>query len=183
MKAIIKRVLTKALKRLLRNDTVAKAVNKNGSYSNSLVDTLVPEFVEIGANFISAPGSIILGHDASLLLFTKKYRIQKTIIGNNVFLGANSVVLPGVIIGDNVIVGAGSVVTKNIASNSVVAGNPARVMCSVVDYCKKCEEKGLLYEPGESLLNAFEAGDRFSADVVLELRKTVDEQYKARYGE
>ena len=47
-------------------------------------------------------------------------------IGNNVWIGAGVIVLAGVTIGDNTVVGAGSVVTKSIASNTVVAGNPAR---------------------------------------------------------
>ena len=71
-------------------------------YSNSLIDTLFPELVEIGDDFISAPGSIILAHDASTLWHTGKYRVQKTKIGNRVFLGANSIILPGVVVGDDV---------------------------------------------------------------------------------
>lgn len=55
-------------------------------------------------------------------------------IGNNVFIYANSVVLPGVQIGDNVIIGAGSVVTHDIPSNSVAVGNPCRVVKSKGEY-------------------------------------------------
>lgn len=50
------------------------------------------------------------------------------VIGNNVFIYANAVVLPGVHIGDNVIIGAGSVVTKDIPSNSIAVGNPCKVI-------------------------------------------------------
>ncbi|PQA77836.1 DapH/DapD/GlmU-related protein [Rhodoferax sp. TS-BS-61-7] len=49
-------------------------------------------------------------------------------IGDNVFIGANSIILKGVTIGENSVIGAGSVVTKSIPSNCVVAGNPARVI-------------------------------------------------------
>ncbi|MDY2523007.1 sugar O-acetyltransferase [Weissella confusa] len=49
-------------------------------------------------------------------------------IGNDVWFGGSVIVLPGVTIGDNVVVGAGSVVTKNVPSNTMVAGNPARVI-------------------------------------------------------
>ena len=49
-------------------------------------------------------------------------------IGNNVWIGANSVILPGVNIGDNSVIGAGSIVTKDIPSNVIAVGNPCRVL-------------------------------------------------------
>ena len=49
-------------------------------------------------------------------------------VGNNVWIGGNVVVLPGVTIGDNVVIGAGSIVTKDIPSNSVAVGNPCKVI-------------------------------------------------------
>ena len=55
------------------------------------------------------------------------------VIGNNVTLGANVVIIGDVRIGDNVIVGAGSVVVKDIPANSVVAGNPAKIIkCNLI---------------------------------------------------
>ena len=50
------------------------------------------------------------------------------VIGNNVFIGVNSLILKGVTIGDNAVVGAGSVVTKDVPADALVAGNPARVI-------------------------------------------------------
>ena len=58
-------------------------------------------------------------------------------IGNNVFIGADSIVLCNTRIGDNVVIGAGSVVTHDIPSNSVYAGNPAKFICSFDEYRKK----------------------------------------------
>ena len=49
-------------------------------------------------------------------------------IGNNVFIGANSVVIGEIIIGDGAIIGAGSVVTKDVPPNAIVIGNPAKVI-------------------------------------------------------
>ena len=49
-------------------------------------------------------------------------------IGNNVWIGGNAVICPGVTIGDNVVIGAGAIVTKNIPANVIAAGNPARVI-------------------------------------------------------
>ena len=62
-------------------------------------------------------------------------------IGNNVFIGMNAVVLPGVTIGNNVIVGAGAVVTKDIPDNSVAVGVPARVIGTIEDFYQKNKEK------------------------------------------
>ncbi len=57
-------------------------------------------------------------------------------IGNNVWIGANSVILPGVSIGDNTVIGAGSIVTKNIPSNMVAMGNPCKVTRVISDHDK-----------------------------------------------
>ncbi|MCG6282651.1 DapH/DapD/GlmU-related protein, partial [Vibrio diabolicus] len=64
-------------------------------------------------------------------------------IGRNVWIGANSVVLPGVTIGENSVIGAGSVVTKDIPSNVVAVGNPCRVVREINErdrefYYKDC---------------------------------------------
>ncbi|MHA2762570.1 sugar O-acetyltransferase [Vibrio harveyi] len=58
-------------------------------------------------------------------------------IGNNVWIGANSVVLPGVTIGENSVIGAGSVVTKDIPANVVAVGNPCRVLREIGEHDKE----------------------------------------------
>lgn len=150
-------MLVQILKSILKHLEKTEPRYKIGNVKthNSLVDSLVPSMVKIGDNFISAPGSIILAHDASLLIHFNKYRVEKTVIGNNVFLGANAVVLAGVTIGDGAIIGAGSVVSKNVESNMVVAGNPARVISSVQEYYEKCEAKSILYTPPKGFKNIF----------------------------
>ena len=55
-------------------------------------------------------------------------------IGNFVHIGERSLIMPGVEIGDNVLVAAGSVVTKSIPCNTVVGGNPAKIICTIDDY-------------------------------------------------
>jgi acetyltransferase-like isoleucine patch superfamily enzyme len=55
-------------------------------------------------------------------------------IGDNVWIGMNTVVLPGIKIGDNVVIGSNSVVTKDIPSNSIAAGNPCRVIKEKAPY-------------------------------------------------
>lgn len=93
--------------------------------------------IEIGNNVTFSIRVTLLAHDAStkkVLDFTK---IGKIRIGDNVFVGANSTILPNVSIGNNVIVGSNSVVTKSIPDNVVVAGNPARIICTLEEFYKK----------------------------------------------
>jgi acetyltransferase-like isoleucine patch superfamily enzyme len=74
-------------------------------------------------------GCIILSHDRSKKRINLKDKGKGTVrLGNDVFIGVNSVVLRNVTIGDYSIVGAGSVVTKDVPPNVVVAGNPARII-------------------------------------------------------
>ena len=93
--------------------------------------------IEIGDNVTMAPRVHILCHDASTKTFLGYTKIGRVTIGDNVFIGAGTVVLPGVTIGNNVIIGANSTVTKNIPSNSVVAGNPTTVICTTDEYLRK----------------------------------------------
>lgn len=66
-----------------------------------------------------------------------KYQKYKIEIMNNVFVGANSIIMGNVTIGNNCIVAAGSVVTKDVPDNSIVAGNPARIIGSFDQYVSK----------------------------------------------
>lgn len=93
--------------------------------------------ISIGDNVTLAPGVHILAHDASTRKDLGYTKIGLVTIGSDVFIGAGSIILPGVTIGDNVIIGAGSVVTKNIPANSVVAGNPASFICTASEYIAK----------------------------------------------
>lgn len=96
-----------------------------------------PFLIEIGDNVTIAGDVKLVTHDGSGRLFEKIFRYRKIKIGNNVFIGMNSIVLLGVEIGNNVVVGAGSVLTKSVPSNSVVAGNPAKIISSFDDYVKR----------------------------------------------
>ena len=93
--------------------------------------------IEIGDNVTMAPRVHILCHDASTKQFLDYTKIGRVSIGNNVFIGAESVVLPGVTIGDNVIIGANSTVTHDIPAGSVAVGTPARVICTLEEYLTK----------------------------------------------
>ena len=93
--------------------------------------------IEIGDNVTMAPRVHILCHDASTKLHLGYTKIGRVTIGDRVFIGAESVVLPGVTIGDDVIIGANSTVTHDIPASSVAVGSPARVICSTQEYLAK----------------------------------------------
>ncbi len=93
--------------------------------------------IEIGNNVTLAPRVHILAHDASTKEHLGYTKVACVKIGNNVFVGAGSIVLPGVAIADNVIIGAGSVVTKDVPEGMIAVGNPARVISSVAEYMAK----------------------------------------------
>jgi maltose O-acetyltransferase len=102
-----------------------------------IIDESYCWLISIGDSVTLAPRVHIMAHDASTKMFLGYTKIGKVTIGNHVFVGANTLILPNTVIGDNVIIGAGSVVTNDIPANSVVFGNPARVKCSIDEYLEK----------------------------------------------
>ena len=113
-------------------------VGKNFKRLNgTILDPAHCWLIEIGDNVTMAPRVHILCHDASTKTFLNYTKIGRVTIGDNVFIGAESVVLPGVSIGSNVIIGANSTVTDDIPENSVAVGSPARVICTLDTYLEK----------------------------------------------
>ena len=117
-------------------------VGKNfGRLNGVILDPSHCWLIEIGDDVTLAPRVHILCHDASTKAFMNYTKVGNVIIGNRVFIGAESVVLPGVTIGDDVVIGANSTVTHNIPSNSVAVGSPARVICTLEEYIQKEKER------------------------------------------
>lgn len=114
---------------------------------NTRIDSLIPNAISIGENFISAPGSWVLAHDASMINHIGKVAVKKTIIGDNVFVGLNAIIMPGVTVGDGAIIGAGSVVTRDVEPNTIVVGNPAKLVCTVNEYVEKVKLTSVLVNP------------------------------------
>lgn len=116
-------------------------VGKNfGRLNGVILDPSHCWLIEIGDNVTLAPRVHVLCHDASTKQFLNYTKIGKVKIGDNVFIGAESVVLSNVKIGNNVIIGANSTVTKDIPDNVVAAGNPAKVICSIEEYLNRHKE-------------------------------------------
>jgi acetyltransferase-like isoleucine patch superfamily enzyme len=94
-----------------------------------------PYLIEIGNHVAIATGTEFITHDGAIWCFREEMNYAdvfgKIKIGNNVFIGNNCTILPNTIIGDNCIVGAGSVVRGKFPDNSVIFGNPAKVVLSM----------------------------------------------------
>ena len=101
-------------------------------------------------------------------------KIGNVKIGDDVFIGAESVVLPGVCIGNRVIIGANSTVTHNIPDNVVAAGSPAKIICTVDDYLKK-EEKRMESSPcfGEEYTLRGNVSIQKRTEMVKKLKDTI----------
>lgn len=93
--------------------------------------------ITIKDHTVLAPCVRLIAHDASMYKFIGITRVGRITIEANCFIGDSTLVLPGVRIGPNTIVGAGSVVTKDIPPNTVAAGHPAEVICSLDAFLAK----------------------------------------------
>lgn len=96
-----------------------------------------PWLVSIGSRVTVSSEVLFVNHDGAGWLHEdergRRFRYARIEIGDSCFIGARTILLPGVKVGSRCVVGAGSVVTKSIPSGSVVAGNPARFICSYDD--------------------------------------------------
>lgn len=100
--------------------------------------------IEMGERIIISKNVVILTHDFSIrnaldsIGYNEKNEsicfLKGVTIGDNSFIGANTIILPGTNIGKNVIIGAGSVIKGNIPDNTIWLGNPAREYCKIDDF-------------------------------------------------
>lgn len=113
------------------------------------IDSTRPCLLEIGNDVQITRGVTILTHGYDWSVLKGKYgeicgSAGKVKIGNNVFIGMQATILKGVTIGNNVIIGANSLVNKNVPDNTVVAGNPAKVIMTIDEYYEKRKKKQFL---------------------------------------
>lgn len=120
--------------RRLRGEISIETLKRRGLRTGNNVEimeqvTLDPSvcwLIEIGDDVTIAPGVRVFAHDASMRRALGYTRIAPVRIGRRTFIGANSIILPGVSIGEDCVIGAGSVVTKDVPAGTVAAGNPCR---------------------------------------------------------
>ncbi|WP_418651006.1 acyltransferase [Tenacibaculum aestuariivivum] len=119
-----------------------------------------PYLIELG-NHVQITNDVkFFNHGAAWVLREKYPKMDffgKIRIGNNVYIGNNALILPGVTIGDNVIVAAGSVVTKSIPNGSIVGGNPSKIIGTTLDFEQRVVKynlniKDLSYQAKKSFL-------------------------------
>lgn len=91
-----------------------------------MLDIMFPEKISIGRNTVIGYNTTILAHEYLI----KEYRLGEVLIGNEVMVGANSTILPGVVIGDGAIVSAGTLVHQDVPAGAFVGGNPMRIIYS-----------------------------------------------------
>lgn len=106
-----------------------------------------PWLITIGNNVYITAGCQFITHDGGTLILRKQVPdleiTARITVGNDVYIGVRTVILPGVTIGNRCIIGAGSVVSRSIPDNSVAVGVPARVIKSTDDYLKSAQARSL----------------------------------------
>ncbi|MBN8235388.1 acyltransferase [Halobacillus kuroshimensis] len=89
-----------------------------------MVDIMFPEKIKVGYNTVIGYNTTILAHEYLI----DEYRLGEVIIGDEVLIGANTTILPGITIGDRAVVSAGTLVNKDVPPGSFVGGNPMKVI-------------------------------------------------------
>jgi len=116
-------------------------VGENVHVFSTGIDSKYGPMIEIDDDVTISTNVTVLAHDAS----TKKYigytKIKKVHIGKKCFVGSGSIILPGTFLGNECIVGAGSVVRGNYPDNSIIVGNPARVVGNTNEYIDRYRDK------------------------------------------
>lgn len=148
--------------KLIVKNNLFKKTGKNFFFQPRIIPD-EPKLISFGDNVVVASGVTFVTHDViNKVLNNMNYDIKFNYnccpikIGNNVFIGSNTTILPNVNIGNNIIIAAGSVVNKDVKDNTIIGGNPAKVIGNFDDYVKqriKINET-LLYPDNDLCINA-----------------------------
>lgn len=146
----------------------------NISSSERYISFLKKQGVSIGNDVDINTYFTIMTHDFGNFVFRNLFSDYvnssgAVTIGNNIYFGTQVTILKGVSIGDNCIIGAGSLVTKDIPANSVAAGCPCKVICTIEEYYQKRKKQGL--DEAKEYIRAFRKRNGRNPYLNLELRE------------
>ena len=156
----LKRLFWSLEKRARYDGVIVGEKNRIESYFWSSAE---PYLITIGSHCVLTENTKIYTHGGARVARGKYPNFDvfgKVVLGDRVYVGSGAQIMPGVTIGNNVLIAAGSVVTKSIPSNVVVAGNPARYICSLDEYIEKnlpynIDSKSLSHKDKKKLLLSF----------------------------
>jgi acetyltransferase-like isoleucine patch superfamily enzyme len=145
----------------------------NNCHFNSMSFSTEPYLIELGDNVAVSAGTDFITHDGAIRCFrgelTDADVFGRIVIGNNVFIGVNCTILPNTYVGQNSIIGAGSVVRGKFPEESVIVGNPAKVVM-------KMSVQKFLYLNNPGLIRTHNLTDREKARIVKDHFLKVDKK-------
>lgn len=169
---MLRKLRLKLLKKILSPELYARNIGVNIGKNNFIPDkncwSSEPYLITIGNHCQITMGVRLFTHGGGNTVRKTNPNFDvfgKIVVGDWVYIGTNSLIMPGVTIGDGALIAAGSVVTKSVPPGVVVGGNPARIISTIEDYIKKNERfnlnsKKLSPEKKRSLLRSVSA-DKF----------------------
>lgn len=119
-----------------------KVGNKTSFALMVMLDVMFPEKISVGRNTVIGYNTTILAHEYLI----NEYRLGNVVIGDEVLIGANSTLLPGIEIGNGAIVSAGTLVHKDVPAGAFVGGNPMKVIYSAEEMQKRIQEDTFFHQ-------------------------------------
>ncbi|MGE7763788.1 acyltransferase [Peribacillus sp. NPDC096540] len=115
-------------------------VGKHTSFALMVMpDVMFPEKISVGINTVIGYNTTILAHEYLI----NEYRLGEVVIGDEVLIGANSTILPGLTIGNGSIVSAGTLVHKDVPEGAFVGGNPMKIIYTKEEMLKREQQTSL----------------------------------------